>query len=221
MSSLNTTILTVILICNLIFLVSGLVYLVKQKRFLVIFKKFLFNLITKKTSDYVKMQDFAQKLSGILIKMSNDVVGALIVIENKDTLTSYAQLGYSVASNFSSEFVMNIFYNKSSPLHDGGIIIKNDKIVAVSTYFPMTKKNLPAYYGARHRAAIGISEATDAIAFIVSETSGKISFAKNGKITVLNRNIEQISKQIYSLLTHNHSDYTREEITITNDLEQG
>lgn len=218
---MNHTISIIILIINIIFLIGWTTFLISNKRLLLKIKSFFLKLFGKKTLNFIQMKDFSHQLGGVLIRMSNDVVGCLIVIECKDKLNDYVKLGYPVLSAFSSEFLVNVFYNKSSPLHDGGVIIRDREIIAVSSYFPMTQRNLAVSYGARHRAAVGISEETDAIAFVVSETSGKISYAQKGQINTLDNNLETITKQIYALLTKNNSDYQGEELIISNDLEMG
>jgi diadenylate cyclase len=114
--------------------------------------------------------------------MSEVKTGALIVIARKSDLQVYAETGDLINAETSSRLIENVFF-KNSPLHDGAMIIKNDKIYAARCVLPVTEKmNLPASFGLRHRAAIGITELTDAIVVLVSEETGKISLIKGGSV---------------------------------------
>jgi diadenylate cyclase len=114
--------------------------------------------------------------------MSEKKTGALIVIAHDSDLSFYAQTGDIIDSNITESILESIFY-KNSPLHDGAIIIENNKIHAVRCVLPSTEKaNFPVHLGMRHRAAVGITEKTDAVAIIVSEQTGSISLAHNGEL---------------------------------------
>lgn len=114
--------------------------------------------------------------------MAEGRVGALIVIIQKSDLSLYAETGDIINAETSSRLIESIFF-KNSPLHDGAMIIKDNLIYAVRCILPLThKSNLPASYGLRHRAAIGIAETTDAIVVVVSEETGKISIVSQGEI---------------------------------------
>lgn len=114
--------------------------------------------------------------------MSETKTGALIVIARKSELQLYAETGDIINAETSSRMIESIFF-KNNPLHDGALIIKNDKINAARCVLPSTEKmNLPAHYGMRHRAAIGITEHTDAVVVVVSEETGKISLVHDGII---------------------------------------
>lgn len=114
--------------------------------------------------------------------MSEVKTGALIVIARKSDLQVYAETGDLINAETSSRLIENVFF-KNSPLHDGALIIKNEKIYAARCVLPVSEKtNIPASYGLRHRAAIGITELTDALVVVVSEETGKISFLKGGSI---------------------------------------
>lgn len=118
-----------------------------------------------------------------VINLTKTKTGALIVVRKKSTLDIYAQSGDMMNANTTSRLIISIF-NKSSPLHDGAIIIDKDKIAAARVVLPVTDNpDLPPEFGLRHRAAIGISELTDAFVVIVSEETGNVSIAKNGEIT--------------------------------------
>lgn len=114
--------------------------------------------------------------------MSNSMTGALIIISRKSDLKFYINTGEMVDSAVTERMLENIFY-KNSPMHDGAVIIKNNRIVAARCVLPVTEKeNFPSHYGMRHRAAVGITETTDAIAITVSEQTGSVSFVINGEI---------------------------------------
>jgi len=117
-----------------------------------------------------------------VINMAKSKTGALVVIARKSELTVYAETGDSLNAETSSRLIESIF-NKESPLHDGALIINGDRIVAARCVLPISENlNLPPNYGLRHRAALGLSENTDAFTIIVSEQSGKVSIAESGKL---------------------------------------
>lgn len=114
--------------------------------------------------------------------MSEELTGALILIKRKSNLDSYINTGDIISSDTTSRMLRSIF-SKTSPLHDGAVIIIESKIHAARCVLPVSKnENLPPHYGMRHRAAIGVSEETDAIVVIVSEETGRISVVKGGQI---------------------------------------
>jgi diadenylate cyclase len=115
-------------------------------------------------------------------RMADRKHGALIVLERATGLQSYADTGVQIDSAITSELLQNIFF-KNSPLHDGAVIIRNYRILAAACILPLTSSYMSdRRLGLRHRAAIGITEATDAIAVVVSEEHGTISIAHNGRI---------------------------------------
>jgi Uncharacterized conserved protein len=117
--------------------------------------------------------------------MSKDKTGALIVLQRKDALEQIIETGDIVDARVSRRLVMNIFF-KNSPLHDGAMIIGGDRIVAARCTLPITgQSDIPASYGMRHKAAIGISEESDADVIVVSEETGHISFVRQGTITTI------------------------------------
>lgn len=175
----------------------------KKRHFL--FKK-------RKSFDIDIVKNFAINLTNALAKLAEDRVGGLIVIENKDNLEHYAGTGNRIDSPFYSEFIYSIFYNHSSALHDGAIIVKNWRIKALSAYLPISKKMLDVKYGARHRAAFGITEATDAIAFVVSETYGTILCIFNNTIHKLDSKPSILVDQILEILFKSHQSLIGQEI---------
>ena len=115
--------------------------------------------------------------------LSAKYTGALIVIERDTKIGEIINTGTQLDSNVSSELINNIFV-PDTPLHDGAIIIRDNKIKAAACFLPLTDNpNLSKELGTRHRAALGITEVSDSIAVVVSEESGKISFALNGGLT--------------------------------------
>lgn len=116
-------------------------------------------------------------------QMSNQKTGALIVLTHKHELEEPMQTGIFMDAEISSQLIESIFY-KENPLHDGAIIIHGNRIVAARCILPVSKRtDFPAIYGLRHRAALGITEQTDASAIIVSEQTGQIAYARRGKLT--------------------------------------
>ena len=114
--------------------------------------------------------------------MSEEKVGALIVFRRRDDLQFVIESGIAVDANTSVSLLKNIFF-KNAPLHDGAVVIDNNRIVAAKCILPVTQSNVPKSYGTRHRAAIGLSEMTDAVVVVVSEETGAISIVKSGKLT--------------------------------------
>lgn len=114
--------------------------------------------------------------------MSGTATGALIVFSRDSELKFYVDSGDRIEAKISSRLLLSIF-NKYSPLHDGAVIIYNGKISAARCILPVSENdNLPAQYGLRHRAAIGMSEVTDTLIIVVSEETGQMSLARNGYI---------------------------------------
>jgi len=110
-------------------------------------------------------------------------IGALIVLEQRDGLKTYIENGVSVDALVSYELLVNLFV-PGTPLHDGAVIIANHRLASASSFLPLTQRTgLPKEYGTRHRAAIGISEETDALTIVVSEERGTIALARDGHLT--------------------------------------
>ncbi|WP_096817698.1 diadenylate cyclase CdaA [Lactococcus fujiensis] len=113
--------------------------------------------------------------------MSERKIGALIAIEQSQTLAEYVSTGIHLDADITSELIINIFI-PNTPLHDGAVIVQGDKIAVTSAYLPLTEKSgISKQFGTRHRAAIGLSEVSDALIIIVSEETGGISVAHNGE----------------------------------------
>ena len=124
-------------------------------------------------------------------RMSESKTGALIVIQHKTHLEDIISTGDKIDAAIHRRLIMNLFF-KNSPLHDGALVISGDRIAAARCTLPITqRKNIPASYGMRHKAAIGITEETDADVIVVSEETGKIAYIKAGKVTKIN-NINEL-----------------------------
>ncbi len=117
-----------------------------------------------------------------ILNLSKDRTGALIVISNNIPLDTIGNTGVTLDSIISHQLIESVF-NKNSPLHDGAIIIENNKLKAASCVLPLSNnENLPSKSGLRHRAAVGTTEQNDVVVFIISEENGHISFSKNGSL---------------------------------------
>ena len=113
--------------------------------------------------------------------MSAEKTGALIVIQHKSSMDEFMDTGDRFDAEINRRLIMNVFF-KNSPLHDGAMVIVGNRIAAARCQLPMTNRtDLPASYGMRHRAAIGLSEDTDADVIVVSEESGAVRFVRNGE----------------------------------------
>jgi len=137
--------------------------------------KFLFSHLQKEQQNLD-----SDKIVQACMHMSEEKTGALIVITHQHELLDIIDTGEKIQALISDQLIENIFF-KNSPLHDGAMIISNNKIVAAGCILPVSKnRNIDVSLGLRHRAAIGITEKTDAVALIVSEENGHISYSKNG-----------------------------------------
>lgn len=134
--------------------------------------------------------------------MSASRIGALMVFECETRLGEYISTGTLLNAKLSAQLLENIFV-PNTPLHDGAVIMRGDKILTAGCLLPLTAStNLSKELGTRHRAAIGLSEVTDAVIIVVSEETGKISIARNGSLT---RNLteESLKKALTKILTKN------------------
>ncbi|WP_209332660.1 diadenylate cyclase CdaA [Lunatimonas salinarum] len=131
--------------------------------------------------------------------LSGSSTGALIVLSSNSELKFYAESGDLIDGIVSKRLLISIF-NKFSPLHDGGVIIHNGRVKAARCILPVTERDVPAQFGLRHRAAIGMSEATDTLVLVVSEETGQVSLAKSGKI-LHNLSFQEVREMINAYLT--------------------
>lgn len=130
--------------------------------------------------------------------------GALMVISSSTELKFYAESGDIMDAELSKRLLISIF-NKYSPLHDGAVIIHKGRIKAARCILPVTEREVPAQFGLRHRAAIGMSEATDSLILVVSEETGQISMMKNGKV-LHNLSFQEIREIINDYLNNEDLD---------------
>jgi uncharacterized protein (TIGR00159 family) len=124
----------------------------------------------------------AQSILTACHNMSRTRTGALIIISGKQDLREYADTGEHLDAKISARLIENIFF-KNTPLHDGALIIVGDRLYSAACILPVSKnQDIPQHYGLRHRAALGLTERSDALAIVVSEETGLISIARDGQI---------------------------------------
>lgn len=115
--------------------------------------------------------------------MSHSKTGALIVFARTSSLQDLVDVGFKLDARVNSELLQTIF-NKHTPLHDGAVVIRNNRIVAASCYLPISQNpNISTVFGTRHRAAVGITETNNVFVLVISEETGRISIARNGSLT--------------------------------------
>jgi len=148
----------------------------------------------------VDISDMGQVIKAADI-LSRERKGGLIIIQQEESLGQYIETGIELDSKISFDLLVNIFEPKT-PLHDGAVIISGTRMVAGSCLLPLSANpNLPPHFGTRHRAAIGVTEESDSVAIIISEETGKISFAKNGTIMhYREKTIDAMLKHLNGLL---------------------
>ena len=128
-----------------------------------------------------EIEDCIEAVTKACSNMSDTKTGALIAFENDTLLGNVIESGTIIDAKATRALVENIFYPKT-PLHDGAMVIRDGKVYAAGCILPLTKKQLKSSFGTRHRAAVGLSEESDALVVVVSEESGAISVAKGGVI---------------------------------------
>ena len=130
-------------------------------------------------------------------------IGALIVIERDNSLDNYIENAQKISADVSGALLSSIFFT-NNPLHDGGVIIRGDKIICAGAVFPTTDSmTISKRLGTRHRAALGISEKTDAIALVVSEETSRISIAMNGQL-FYNLSLDEVRIRLLEALAPSH-----------------
>ncbi|MEE9361543.1 MAG: diadenylate cyclase [Cellulophaga sp.] len=133
-----------------------------------------------------------EDILGACEKMGASKTGAIIIIERNNSLDFIKSTGDKMSIEITQPIIESIFY-KNSPLHDGASVIVDNTIVATRVILPVSnERNIPLRFGLRHRAAVGITEKTDALAIVVSEETGLISYIKNGEF-VLFQNLQELS----------------------------
>lgn len=167
-------------------LLVGSTNLSKQRRFLNKFK--FLKTEEESTTDIEAIIEACRK-------MASSKTGALIILERNNNLDFLTTTGDEMQISVTKPIIESIFF-KNSPLHDGAIVIANNIVKATRVILPVSnEKNIPTRFGLRHRAAIGITEKTDAIALVVSEETGQISYIKNGEFNVF-ENLAELTKML-------------------------
>ncbi len=147
----------------------------------------------------------ASEIAAAAVAMSSRRIGALIVLERNTKIGDIVRTGCEIDSSISSELLINIFI-PNTPLHDGAVIIRNNRIAAARCILPLTQnETLSREFGTRHRAALGLSEGSDAAIIVVSEETGKISFTLNGNMS-RNYTEDTLKKVITKVLSSDSSD---------------
>ena len=148
-------------------------------------------ILGKSTPSALTNTEIVNDLTEACQRMSEDKTGALIVLTHKNPLDDVISTGDKIDAIIHPRLITNLFF-KNSPLHDGALVVANNRIVAARCTLPITEnKNIPARYGMRHKAAIGITEESDADVIVVSEETGRISFVRGGQVTPI-QNINEL-----------------------------
>lgn len=189
-------------------------------------KNFINNIFTFDDSKNTN-ERFSDRTITELVKATYELAkhktGALIVIEKEISLTEYERTGIAIDSEISNQLLINIFEH-NTPLHDGAVIIRGDRIVAATCYLPLSDNmELSKELGTRHRAGVGVSETTDSFTIIVSEETGKVSVAEGGKlirnvdgenlkselVTLQNKTVDSKRFKIWKGRKHNEKDINK------------
>ena len=150
---------------------------------------------------YSHYDEVVRELLRTTYTLARQRTGALMVLENKTGLQAQIGTGIPIDARISTELLMNLFYNHA-PLHDGAVILRGSRIAAASCIMPLTvNKELESRLGTRHRAALGISEVSDAFVIVVSEETGNVSVARAGKLyeNVPEKKLEAALRRFYHL----------------------
>lgn len=144
-------------------------------------------------------REMVDEVARAATRLAKERIGALIVIERETGLKNFIDTGSKIDSKVKAELLYSIFM-QNSPIHDGAAIITGGRIAAAGCFLPLSKDpNIDKRYGTRHRAALGLTEDTDAIVVLVSEEAGEAHLVKNGKITT-NLNEQELSQSLAALL---------------------
>ncbi len=153
---------------------------------------------TPLTSPEVQTEETIEEITRAALQLSRLRYGALIVIERETGLQDYADRGIPLDATLTQQLLVNIFF-PNSPLHDGAVIIRGNRIIAAGCVLPLSENLTDPQLGTRHRAGLGITEESDAVAIIVSEESGQISLAVNGRL-YRNLDAERLRRALRALL---------------------
>ncbi len=157
-------------------------------------------------------RELVDEIARAAVRLARERIGALIVLERETGLKNFIDTGSKLDSRVKSELIYSIF-TPASPIHDGAVIITNGRVAAAGCFLPLSKDpNIDKRYGTRHRAALGLTEETDAIVVLVSEEAGEAHLVKNGKITT-NLNEQEIRQSLAALL-----DLARGQVTMPRKL---
>ena len=164
----------------------------------------IFSFNTSKIEEERISEKSIAELIRAVFEMSEVKIGALIVIEQEENLKEFERTGIPVDSVITSQLLVNIFEH-NTPLHDGAVIIRTNRIVAATCYLPLSESlSLNKTLGTRHRAGLGISEVSDSFTIIVSEETGKVSYATGGKLTTA-VSANELREALYGLQTKQSS----------------
>ena len=156
------------------------------------------------TSAFEKRETI-EEITDTVFEIASNGFGSLIAVEREISLKPFIETGVRLDADFSIELALTIFHSKTV-LHDGGLIVHNDRMVAAACIFPLTQReDLDRNLGLRHRAALGLSEESDAVAIVVSEETGQVSICHNG-ILERNLSVDKFGRRISQLLIHHEHD---------------
>jgi diadenylate cyclase len=160
-------------------------------------------------ADHYSSAHMIDEITRAASSLANKRIGALIVLERSIILSRYVDVGILLDSRISKELLVSIFHT-SSPIHDGAVIIQRGRVAAAGCFLPLTREqDLDPNMGTRHRAAIGISQETDALVVLMSEEGGSISLVADGSITG-NLTPKKLRELLIDLLVDNNSDSNKE-----------
>jgi len=148
---------------------------------------------------FLRESEMIKEVTAACFLLSNKKIGALIAVERETRLENYIESGIEMDAKVNAELIMTIFM-PNTPLHDGGIVISGERVAAAGCLFPLTQNpKVATALGTRHRAALGLSEETDAIVVIVSEETGGVSVAISGRLThdLDRESLERVLSNLY------------------------
>jgi len=166
----------------------------------------IFRRLDRKVSD----DDTVEELVVATGNLASKKIGAIIVIERSIGLRNYIESGILLEARLTYDLLISIF-QRSSPLHDGAVIIQGDRVAAAACFLPLTTNpRINRELGSRHRAAIGVTEENDSIAIVVSEETGRVSVVDDGNVE-LGLDAERLRERLRALLRIRRSDMDRRE----------
>lgn len=152
-------------------------------------------------SSAFEKRETIEDITDAVFELASKGFGALLAVEREISLQPFTETGVHIDADFSKELVLTIFHPKTV-LHDGGLIIANDRVVAAACIFPLTQReDLERNLGLRHRAALGLSEESDSITIVVSEETGQVSICHSG-ILERNLSVDKFRRRLSQLLLH-------------------